>query len=816
MALWSKSLMARLIASFLLLALTMVSLVGFLAFRSARGALTDSIYQRLSAVSALKEDELNRWIDDQRNAVLTLAADPDIAAEFDQLLAADPRSQDFQRAYGRIQGHFAALSANNPNFAELMVLADQNGRVLISTMPDHEGDFRGSDGYYTLGRQQTHVQNVYLSPVTLKPALTVATPLGGAGRPRGVLAVHLNLARMDAIILNRDGLGASGETYLVDRLNEFVSAERIGRREFPRGVHTVGIDRAVKGQDGQDLYRNYAGQPVIGVYRWIEARELALITELSQDEAFAPARELALTIALVGLALTIALVLAAFLLSRQIARPILALASAAELVAAGDLSAEAPVSTRDEIGRLASSFNRMTGQLRSLYADLSRQVEELRQTQAALRGSEQKYRSIVEHAIEGIFQSTGDGAVISANPALARICGYDSPAEMIAAVDLRPFYVIPGRRVELLSLVERQGAVIGFESQVYRKDGSAIWIAENVRAVRDEDGALLYFEGSMEDISARKQSEADLERRRRELEERIAASTAELRAANAELERLAGELGEKNRVLLEGLVLARDIQLGLLPTQQPWSMPNLLVHGVSLPSSAVGGDFYNYLANTDRAKAGIAVGDISGKGIGAAVMMALAAGAVEERARFISQPGPLLEALNLQLAPRLRANKMNAALLYLLIDSRHSRLQVANAGMIAPLLVRAGQVEIIEAYGMPIGSPLAGRYEQCEVPLLPGDLIVLVSDGVVEARSASGEMYGFDRLGELLVAVADAVHPAAITRAVLADVRAFVGDAEQHDDMTLVVIRPPVRAQQQQGAAQPDPGPVAPPLPPAP
>ncbi|HEY1011522.1 MAG TPA: SpoIIE family protein phosphatase [Herpetosiphonaceae bacterium] len=808
MALWSKSLMARLIASFLLLALTMVSLVGFLAFRSARAALTDSLYQRLSAISALKEDELNRWIDDQRNAVLTIAADPDITAEFDRMLAADPQSPVFAEAYRRVGEHAAALAGNNPNFAELMVLSDQNGRVLFSTMPDHEGDFRGSDGYYALGRQQTYVQNVYLSPLTLRPAMTIATPVG-AGARRGVLAIHLNLARMDAIVLNRDGLGASGETYLVDRLNEFVSAERIGRREFPRGVHTVGIDRAIQGQDGQDLYFNYAGQPVIGVYRWVEGRDLAMITELSQDEAFAPARELALTIALVGLALTIALVLAAFLLSRQIARPILALARAAERVADGDLSAEAPVETRDEIGKLAGSFNRMTGQLRSLYADLSRQVEELRQTQAALRGSEQKYRSIVEHAIEGIFQTTRDGAVISANPALARICGYDSPAEMTAAADLRPFYVQPGRRVELLSLVERQGAVLGVESQVYRKDGDIIWISENIRAVRDDDGALLYFEGSLEDVTARKQGEEQLEGRRRELEELVAASTAELRSANAELERLAGELGEKNRDLLQGLVLARDIQLGLLPTQQPWSMPNLLVHGVSLPSSAVGGDFYNYLANTDRAKAGIAVGDISGKGIGAAVMMALAAGAVEERARFISTPGPLLEALNLQLAPRLRANKMNAALLYLLLDTRHSRLQVANAGMIAPLLVRAGQVEIIEAYGVPLGSPLAGRYEQCEVPLQPGDLIVLVSDGVVEARNQSGEIYGFERLSELLVAVADAVHPAAITRAVLADVRSFVGDAEQHDDMTMVVIRPPVRAKEKQADGAPPPDPAA-------
>ena len=122
------------------------------------------------------------------------------------------------------------------------------------------------------------------------------------------------------------------------------------------------------------------------------------------------------------------------------------------------------------------------------------------------------YRSFFENAVEGIFQTTRDGRYLRANPALARIYGYDSPAELVA--DLTDIglqlYVDPHRRAEFVHLLQQQDAVCDFEAEIYRKDGSRIWIAENARAVRDEQGRLLYYEGTVEDITRRKQAEEQL------------------------------------------------------------------------------------------------------------------------------------------------------------------------------------------------------------------------------------------------------------------------------------------------------------------
>jgi PAS domain S-box-containing protein len=137
-------------------------------------------------------------------------------------------------------------------------------------------------------------------------------------------------------------------------------------------------------------------------------------------------------------------------------------------------------------------------------------VRERRQVEEARRRAEDRFRSIFENTVEGIFQTTPDGRYIAANPALARIYGYASPDQLIARLtDIAgQLYVDPARRAVFRCLLEETGIVQGFESQVYRRDGRVIWISENARAVRDSGGALLYYEGTVIDISARKQAEA--------------------------------------------------------------------------------------------------------------------------------------------------------------------------------------------------------------------------------------------------------------------------------------------------------------------
>jgi serine phosphatase RsbU (regulator of sigma subunit) len=255
------------------------------------------------------------------------------------------------------------------------------------------------------------------------------------------------------------------------------------------------------------------------------------------------------------------------------------------------------------------------------------------------------------------------------------------------------------------------------------------------------------------------------------------------------LQRSRNEIERQNEHLRQGLALARDIQLGLLPSAPPANMPHLAVRAQSLPAYEVGGDFYTYIA-LDNHRMAVAVGDISGKGVGAALMMALASSMVEAAGRAVTRPHLLLADLNQQLSARLAVNGMNAALLYAIIDIEHASLRVANAGMISPMLLREGKVELVEAYGLPLGSMPEARYADVVVDLLPGDLLLLISDGIVEAHGAGGELFGFDRLEAILGHHTADRSPDDLITAVMHEVTEFMDGTEQHDDMTIVVIQP--------------------------
>jgi sigma-B regulation protein RsbU (phosphoserine phosphatase) len=137
---------------------------------------------------------------------------------------------------------------------------------------------------------------------------------------------------------------------------------------------------------------------------------------------------------------------------------------------------------------------------------------ERHRTDRALFEAEKKYHSVFDHLVEGIFQTTPEGRYLMANAALARIYGYASPEELIQNLtDIsRKLYVRDGRRGEFIRLMQENDTLSGFESQVYRKDGVIIWISEHCRAVRDQNGRLLYYEGTVEDITKRRQAEEKL------------------------------------------------------------------------------------------------------------------------------------------------------------------------------------------------------------------------------------------------------------------------------------------------------------------
>ncbi len=190
------------------------------------------------------------------------------------------------------------------------------------------------------------------------------------------------------------------------------------------------------------------------------------------------------------------------------------------------------------------SYDRPTGELpyvefQAFGRILAQMGETIRLQMKEIGDAEAKYRSIFENATEGIFQSTPDGRFLSANPALARILGYVSPEELIASetdITGQRRCATSEDRASFQQVLEEHGFLEHFETEARRRDGSRIWVSINAHAVCDQDGQVLHYEGSVEDITERREAEEEVRRLNQELEQRVAARTTELQAANRELE----------------------------------------------------------------------------------------------------------------------------------------------------------------------------------------------------------------------------------------------------------------------------------------
>jgi len=201
-----------------------------------------------------------------------------------------------------------------------------------------------------------------------------------------------------------------------------------------------------------------------------------------------------------GLAIILLIGFLGVLVARTIARPVNQMKGAVETIIEGNLNQTVDVHSRDEIGTLAQAFNLMTGRL-------NKTMEELRE-------SEEKYRGIFEQAVEGLFQTSFQGSFLSANPAMARIAGYDSPDELISCMsDLRrQLYVNPEDRDAIVFSILERGEVLGQEVQFYRKDKRKIWVSISAHTVRDEAGRPHFIEGYLVDITEQRLAEEALQK----------------------------------------------------------------------------------------------------------------------------------------------------------------------------------------------------------------------------------------------------------------------------------------------------------------
>ncbi|MDJ0676201.1 MAG: ATP-binding protein [Calothrix sp. MO_167.B42] len=325
MRFWQQHLTTKIASSFLLLSLFTVGVVGGITFFNARNALQEAAFDRLHVASTLKEQEIIRWFDLQRKDFLFIIQYPGVRTKLDTILRSQESKWEYQTAYQFISYYFQQINQNKPNLQDISLL-NRSNKIIVSTNKKYEGKYEllANASYIEEVWQRNNFAPIfYVSPETQKPAVTLAKTLrNSAGERQGIVLVNLNLERIDEIVRERAGLGKSGETYLVGSLGRskktFIAKSQISNQENPQNISSEGIDLAMGGVSSSGEYNNYAGVPVLGEYRWLNDQDLALLVEISQQEAFAPARQLANTIMLISLASVGVLLIGVYWLSRQL------------------------------------------------------------------------------------------------------------------------------------------------------------------------------------------------------------------------------------------------------------------------------------------------------------------------------------------------------------------------------------------------------------------------------------------------------------------------------------------------------------------
>lgn len=317
MKFWQKSLTVKLSTVFLFMSLVTVGVVGYVAWAKTRADLERLVFDQLNISATLKEGELDRWFDDQRQAFILINQSSEFQENINYLLTTKKTESSYLIAYTKLKEYLKKVVISQANLTEIFILTT-GGKIILSNQKNREGSYENLSNFTQISQNSELVPAFYPSPVTGKPMSTLSLPLfNQKGKVIGFVATNLSLERIDSIIRDRTGLGKTGQTYLVGKLaarNIFIPGGKSGKEEFLEDFHSFGIDDATKGIDGSGFYLNYQGVPVIGVYRWLDKRNLALLTEIHQDEAFAPAKQLALGIIIVGLGAVVMLVVGVYLL----------------------------------------------------------------------------------------------------------------------------------------------------------------------------------------------------------------------------------------------------------------------------------------------------------------------------------------------------------------------------------------------------------------------------------------------------------------------------------------------------------------------
>ena len=370
---------------FFFLSIAPTAVVGYLSYESGRRTIIQNSEDHLISVNIFKSNELKRWIEGNKAGIEELAQRPLVRRYAAVLIKHNTSGPEYHKARDSIVEDHLKPRLKYGGFFEIFVMCPRHGHISASTDESQEGKYRDFHPYYINGKRQSFVQGVYYSPSLEQAAMTISTPIKDKqGNLLGVLAGRLDLGELSKIIALQTGKSPAEDTYLVNSFNFFVTEPRFGQAyALKKAVRSEGVQAGLSGKDGINFYMDYRGVPVIGAYKWLSQFNMCIITEVDQEEAFAPVVRLAWIITGIASAISVAAGFLGLVFAQTITRPARKLLAGAEEIGAGNLDVRVGTKGNDEICELSRTFDRMAHDLKGITVSRDELIKEVTERKKA-------------------------------------------------------------------------------------------------------------------------------------------------------------------------------------------------------------------------------------------------------------------------------------------------------------------------------------------------------------------------------------------------------------------------------------------------
>ncbi len=410
--------------------------------------------------------------------------------------------------FSLIKSHLEKLLNQNDYFWELALLDEEgNERVKVSKYKaigaDDLENRAKSEMFQVASRGKIHYGEFYLT-TDVVPTMTISVPVGEHhGAQVGVLSAKIHLRHLWSFIPKAQ-IGREGYTYVVDGEGNLIAHPDTRRVLLRKNVRKLPmVTEVLSGKEGNLEFEIPGEEKVLCVYKPIRSLGWGVIVQLPVSQAYGPVKRVAHTALmwiLIGLAIAVIL---SILLTRTLTLPIKHLSNKMEEAAKGNLNTYVQPVSKDELGLLTESFNRM--------------IQDLKQSQEALRETEERYHRIFENSKDMLFITSLDGKFVDVNQAGVEILGYENKEQLLRSKSTDT-YLDPEERRRFQNEITREGFVKDFEVKLKRLDGTPMDTLITASARKDKEGQIIGYEGIIKDISARKRAEEGLVRQTKELE----------------------------------------------------------------------------------------------------------------------------------------------------------------------------------------------------------------------------------------------------------------------------------------------------------